>query len=466
MIEDIVEFTELGAFVYRPVKTYSSGMSSRLAFGIATAVDPEILIIDEVLGTGDAYFASKAYRRMIDFCNRGKALLFVSHAPDAILRLCDRAIWLQNGNIRLEGPAEHIVAQYEIDSRRAEDESSRQQTAIERENWHNAAERLDLPTEETAKLRIVPSHGGSFVETHYLNEIAIEGLGAVPVRVPLEIVDPGSRDVAAWPELLTSEWGRLYERQGVQCRAVSRSFGRSPGAHFTVRRPSELSGTASTPLQIVLRSMSETGAEDLVVEYLDVNDGRWRRLAVEQRSDNGGWQQSVFAGKIGFPSSRQIVNIRQMIEERHQPPVELVEVFAESGGERTVVITEDAAFSVGVRLRFNQSLPMVDVGVKFTRVDGIYCFWMSSGMANGNLIRPEGERVVMFHFDENVFGAGAYNLTIQVSNGWQYPDNYPYGQVYLREVNAIKLMIKPRLAGLDMGIVNKLARVSVDDPVA
>ena len=92
LTEEIIDFTELGPFIFHPVRTYSTGMSARLSFGIATATTPELLIVDEVLGTGDGYFAWKAYQRMKDFCARGRALLFVSHSISAVQQMCDRAI--------------------------------------------------------------------------------------------------------------------------------------------------------------------------------------------------------------------------------------------------------------------------------------------------------------------------------------------------------------------------------------
>src|SRR5439155_7545065 len=107
--------------------TYSTGMSARLSFAIATATEPDILIIDEVLGTGDGYFAAKAHRRMLEFCARGRALLFVSHSLAAVQQMCDRVVWMQNGTVRMQGEAEHVLKQYELDFRKAEDEELRAQ---------------------------------------------------------------------------------------------------------------------------------------------------------------------------------------------------------------------------------------------------------------------------------------------------------------------------------------------------
>ena len=111
--EDVVEFCELGPFLDLPFKTYSSGMQSRLMFATATAIRPEVLIIDEVLGAGDAYFLAKSKRRVEALVATGCTLLLVSHAMSQVLELCDRVIWLDGGRVRASGQAFPIVKAYE-----------------------------------------------------------------------------------------------------------------------------------------------------------------------------------------------------------------------------------------------------------------------------------------------------------------------------------------------------------------
>jgi lipopolysaccharide transport system ATP-binding protein len=110
--EEIIDFAELEEFIDQPIKTYSAGMYARLAFSAATAVEPDILIIDEVLGAGDAYFAGKCVERMKKLTtDSGATVLFVSHDLHSVQRLCDRVIWIDRGQIRQEGnPLETIKA--------------------------------------------------------------------------------------------------------------------------------------------------------------------------------------------------------------------------------------------------------------------------------------------------------------------------------------------------------------------
>ncbi len=110
--DSIIDFSELGDFIKRPVKTYSSGMHVRLAFSIATSVDPEILIIDEALSVGDERFQKKCIDRMIHFRQSGKTIFFCSHSMYLVQELCDKSIWLKNGKMANAGRTSDVINSY------------------------------------------------------------------------------------------------------------------------------------------------------------------------------------------------------------------------------------------------------------------------------------------------------------------------------------------------------------------
>ena len=110
--EEIVEFAELQDFLDMPIKNYSSGMAARLGFSIATVVRPDILIVDEVLSVGDYAFQQKCEKRMKGMLEGGTTLLFVSHSIDSVRSLCDHALWLDKGNVRLKGEVEEVCDAY------------------------------------------------------------------------------------------------------------------------------------------------------------------------------------------------------------------------------------------------------------------------------------------------------------------------------------------------------------------
>ena len=117
---EIIEFCELGEALDRPVKTYSSGMTVRLAFALVTAVQPDVLIIDEALAVGDQHFQKKCVERITAFRNNGCTILFCSHSPYHIRHLCDRALWLKGGEIAQFGGTEEVLAAYDVYTRQRE----------------------------------------------------------------------------------------------------------------------------------------------------------------------------------------------------------------------------------------------------------------------------------------------------------------------------------------------------------
>ena len=110
--DEIVEFAEIKDFMDVPIKNFSSGMKARLGFSIATVVEPEILVLDEVLSVGDAKFSKKSEARIMELFDKGITVLFVSHSIDQVKRLCNKAMWLEKGKIVMQGDAEEVCNKY------------------------------------------------------------------------------------------------------------------------------------------------------------------------------------------------------------------------------------------------------------------------------------------------------------------------------------------------------------------
>lgn len=110
---EIVEFSELGQFIEAPLRTYSSGMLARLAFSVACVVEPDILIVDEILSVGDADFQEKSRARMMELMTGGTTVFFVSHSLQQIREMCSRAIWLEHGRVQALGEACEVCDEYE-----------------------------------------------------------------------------------------------------------------------------------------------------------------------------------------------------------------------------------------------------------------------------------------------------------------------------------------------------------------
>lgn len=111
-LEQIIEFSELQSFIDNPVRTYSSGMYMRLAFSVAINVDAEILLIDEILSVGDQHFQEKCFKKIEELKAEGKTIVFVTHGMGAVKRFCTRAVWLHQGEIKMDGKTNEVIDEY------------------------------------------------------------------------------------------------------------------------------------------------------------------------------------------------------------------------------------------------------------------------------------------------------------------------------------------------------------------
>jgi len=112
--DEIVDFSELGQFIETPIRNYSSGMLARLAFSVATVVNPEVLIVDEILSVGDAQFQEKSKQRMLNLMSGGASVLFVSHSIEQIREICSQVLWLEHGKVKMCGNAQEVCDCYAI----------------------------------------------------------------------------------------------------------------------------------------------------------------------------------------------------------------------------------------------------------------------------------------------------------------------------------------------------------------
>jgi len=145
----IIEFAELEKFIDQPVKSYSSGMKSRLGFAISVTIDPDILIIDEALSVGDKAFAEKSLAKMKEFKAEGKTMIFVSHSIGQMKQFCDKILWLEYGMVKEYGPVDEVLPKYEqfvnsFKKMSKEDKNSYKNDALKRQDARLASKRRTL----------------------------------------------------------------------------------------------------------------------------------------------------------------------------------------------------------------------------------------------------------------------------------------------------------------------------------
>jgi ABC-type polysaccharide/polyol phosphate transport system ATPase subunit len=439
LIEDIVDFTELGSFIYAPVKTYSSGMNARLAFGIATAMAPEILVVDEVMSVGDGYFTGKAYRRMRELVDRGKALIFVSHATSEVRKLCDTAMWLEGGAIRAIGPAEYICTQYEEDY---------SQKRIETEREGNIAQKQSR-----------------LFSTHYIRNLQLVDREQKTIPLSLEIRDPTQQDNMAWLDVLDSQWGRIYTRGESETRVLAAQTGKSRGGHILLKRPFGLEETNLWKVQLAFEDNSRTGQDSLTVEFLDYSSATWRRGEVlgHEKLPND-WERVTVACELPLVEESQFQKALEKIKEDEKPDIQILDVALVVNNTETHTLVERQPFEIKVRLCANRVVEKADVLIQINRSDGVYVFWQSSGMDAENLTNVLGEVTASFLFDPNCFNAGEYLVNAFCANGWDMLNNYPHSHIFDSRLGILKFTVNREfdVPYMDFGQINMRVPVIYD----
>jgi lipopolysaccharide transport system ATP-binding protein len=213
---EVIEFAELEEYIDQPVKTYSTGMAVRLMFSASTAITPDLLVLDEVLGVGDAYFAHKSYERMRELCEKeGTTLLLVSHDIYTAVTVCSRVIWIDRGRVLMDGDGQTVVKAYE-DSIRQQEENRlrvRQQQRVESFEEEQPSRRNTLIIEVYAhENRPQPS-------PVYFSRLELTDTGRLVASIPLggdESTIPGGSHV----QQDATCWSDPIARDGRLCRAL------------------------------------------------------------------------------------------------------------------------------------------------------------------------------------------------------------------------------------------------------
>jgi lipopolysaccharide transport system ATP-binding protein len=219
LIEEIADFTELGDFLSQPFRTYSAGMQARLAFATATAIKPEILIVDEMLSAGDAYFSVKAGERMRNLVDSGASLLLVSHSLDHITMFCEEAIWLDRGRIVERGSSLEIVKSYQqftrfLDERRIQARNRKAMTG------KYATHELENYSDQII-IRVTPLEADVSVD---IDEVSLYRGGALEDRVRVGDAQDANDTLDAY--LLLDGWSEPVSTE----RGLARSISSGPSA--------------------------------------------------------------------------------------------------------------------------------------------------------------------------------------------------------------------------------------------
>lgn len=213
---EIVEFAELEEYIDQPVKTYSSGMSVRLMFSTATAITPELLVLDEVLGVGDAYFAAKSFQRMRDLCEgAGTTLLLVTHDIYSAVKMCERLIWIDRGRLLMDGDGATVVKAYEDSVRQQEEHRLRLKKQQKlKEIAEGASGEMKY-----ALLEIVSRSGRPQPGPVYFTDLQLLVNGSAVAALPLDD-EPLVEGMGSHLEHSGTAWGTPIDWQGRRARSM------------------------------------------------------------------------------------------------------------------------------------------------------------------------------------------------------------------------------------------------------
>ena len=262
--DDIVEFSGIREFIDQPVKTYSSGMYVRLAFSVAINVDPDILVVDEALSVGDGAFARQSFDRIMDLKNRGKTILFCSHSIYQVEAICNRAIWLEKGEIKMIGAVENITMSYQNSLLDQNESTARQSTPHLSENIAKILS-VTVSSEESSG-KIIPIHS---LKSDLLIQVEIVSAVNLPIpNIAIAITTPDSRGVT----MVGSQFDNISLERDKEGKSIAKVvFNKIPLARGDYWVDVYLGCENSihiydTALQVAKLSVSQDGMEQGVVK--------------------------------------------------------------------------------------------------------------------------------------------------------------------------------------------------------
>jgi len=275
--DEIVQFAEIEGYIDQPMKTYSTGMCSRLMFSSAVMLIPEILVVDEILGVGDAYFSHKSFERMRDLCSRrGTTLLLVTHDIYSALNLCDRFVWLDRGRVRFDGDGKAAIALYESSIKEQEEQALRQRSVL------RLSKTADVDVAERQILHVVIRSRTGFAlrETAALDMVDLQFADGSHTALSVAHGAPG------WNLAPESSLGSVETIGGRSARALRASGSIYHKAEWLVSAPGDADLTNA-------RVIWNYGGDEILDFRIFTTD---RQLLVSaELAGNTGWQDASFA---------------------------------------------------------------------------------------------------------------------------------------------------------------------------
>lgn len=346
LCQDIVNFAELQEYIDQPIKTYSAGMGMRLGFAASTVISPDVLIIDEVLSVGDAYFFKKSYERVKEICSaHGATLLMVTHDLYAAMTFCDRCIWIDGGQIRLDGPIKTVIHAYESSIRDQEEIRlrHRRQASLE-ENRTGTDKTLELLFGEIRTVAGTPpdtivaiSHLSFFDGETPLGTLTVDTISA---DAPLFIIDDEDE----------GNWGPCQDHHGRMAREFKTYGSIFHKLPFAVTDPAIAEAARAGRLRLELGCRSDSNCALEVA--LSTSSGEDRISAVLY-PDSGAWRD-LRASLTSAAHTPQVTPTQDIVR-YGQRAMEILDVrFMDANGTETLQFRTGECLRIRLRYRLNR----------------------------------------------------------------------------------------------------------------
>lgn len=449
LTEEVIEFSELEDFIEEPVKNYSAGMYARLAFSAATVREPEILIIDEILGAGDEYFAGKSIERMKSLTNdAGVTVLFVSHDLASVQSLCDRAIWIDGGKVVMDSDPLTVVKEYRdyVNVRKERRLLARDAQISRRDMAHH-----DQDTDLFRRLlfRFVPLENDLF-DQQAIKSIALYE-GAEPI-VELSVGDARDNDREA----------NAYVIDSFQETNWSETKGDSSGYYRQLDRTATRYNHA--PFELRLANTHNLGSVMIQVECVEAD-----QLVQLQLFNGVGYDDlgPVGQGKTQFALAAETpVDVLDPIPERkkfeygsRELEILSVELSNDKGSTRVFTILEP--FDVFVEYSNSTLVDAPVIAFCVYAADGACAFQWLMDMSNQALDTDSPTQRIRFHVDQLQVGRGAYVASVAAFK------TMPNGIVEPEALHCLDRavhfqVVQPVEATYDLGLCVQTPQMSVD----
>jgi lipopolysaccharide transport system ATP-binding protein len=387
LFEDIVKFSEIEEYIDQPMKTYSTGMCSRLMFSSSVIMTPDILVVDEILGVGDAYFAHKSFNRMRDLCeNSGTTLLLVTHDIYSALSLCERFIWIDRGRVCFDGDGNGAIAMYENSVKAQEEKALRQR---------NAASLREQRKDEVVHVVVRSQSGFALSRPFSLGEIELVGAGDRRLAMSLDQGDE------RWHLMPESNLGDPETVAGRRCRSL-RTFG-------SIYHKAEWSVQLPEGFEIrKLRARWHYAGDDAVEASVVKTDGTV--LVRGPLPSGGGWQE-VALGRVRAGSERGD-GVRQVDYGTGAVRITAVQFF---DGEGRPVDQVSHGEPLIVRVSCHAASPVPGLAVTFCVGFARQGFPYQAFIYDAHLVVPAAEEfVIESRLEELLLGSGLWYVNLAI----------------------------------------------------